>query len=118
MRSPRLRTQRPAFMIAPATPDLEVALGEALVDESGPFGERDRCRIPRLDVGFQTVQGERAERLTQDEPERFGHVPLAGEARDPAVTDVTVLEAEAHDLRHVQPAHERAVLAPAREVAH
>src|SRR5436305_1437746 len=76
-RSPLLREDRPALVVAQAPADLEVARREALAAESRAAGKRDRGGIAGLDVGFDAVQAERQERVAQDQSDPRPHVSVA-----------------------------------------
>ena len=82
---PLLRADGPALVVGPAATDLEVPLGEALLDEPAPGDERDRGRVAGLDVGLDAVQLQRGERFAQHQLQALGHVALAGELGHAAV---------------------------------
>ena len=54
---------RVALVVAPLAADQQVARREALQPEAGAARERDRGRVPGLDVGLDAVQAERADQF-------------------------------------------------------
>src|SRR5215216_5857158 len=115
---PELGADRPALVVAPLAVDLQVLLGEALAHEAAAADQRDRGRVPGLDVGLEPVQSELAEGVVEDEAHALGHVAAALQARDPAVADVRALQRAPHDLGDVEHAREPAVLTQADHERH
>ena len=76
--APVLDEHRPAFMVAPATCDLDVASRKAFARESRAAHERDRAFVVRLHVDFDAMQLQRAKRQGQRERETLRHVALSG----------------------------------------
>src|SRR4051812_21394177 len=115
-RVPALRTDGPALVVAPASADLQVARGEALVLEAAAACQRHRGVVARLDVRLEAVQPQRPERLAQQQLHALGHVAVALEARHAAVAEERALQPAADDLAEVEEADEHVVLdAPGEE---
>src|SRR5262249_3351212 len=73
---PGLANDRPALVVAPAPPDLEVSRREALLPEAESSRQLAGGMVPRLDVRLQAVEAEAPEGVAQDERQALGHVPL------------------------------------------
>ena len=112
---PGLPHDGPALVVAPASPDLQVARREALLPEPEPPHQPPGVAIPRLNVGLQAVEPEAPERVAQDQRQAFRHVALARVRPERVVAEVGALEVPAHDLVQVDHAHDGVVGAPPDE---
>src|SRR5688500_15188672 len=68
----------PAFVVAPAAADLEVAGREALALEAGAADEGEGGGVVGLDVGLDAVELEALEGVAEDEPHPGRHVAAPG----------------------------------------
>src|SRR4029078_10412616 len=96
----------PALVVAPAAADLQVARREALPREAARPGERERRRVGGLDVGLQTVQLQRAERVAHGRAQSFAHQTLSLEPGERVVAEVRAAECAKNDLREVDDSYQ------------
>src|SRR3954467_4897836 len=87
----------PPLVVAPATPDLQVARRKTLAPETRLLGERERALVGGLDVRLDAVQSQLAEREAQRQLHALAHIALPGVRPADPVTHVRVLERAAHD---------------------
>jgi hypothetical protein len=97
-------------VVAPSATDVQIAWRVAFALEPEAPHEPDRWPIAGLDVGLETMQSERTERLGDHERQRFGHQPLALPGLERVIAEVTALQGAAHDLAEVDHADEGARL--------
>src|SRR5882724_3060441 len=114
---PSVGNDRPALVIAPAPPDLQVSRRVPLAAEAEAPDQPERREITGLDVGLQPVQTEPAEGRADDERHGLGHEALPRVRRERIVAEVGAPEHAAHDLADVHDADELARAAAADEVA-
>lgn len=110
---PILDGERPLLVIAPATPDLQIAPCEPLLAEARAAYQRDRSCVPGLDARLDPVEVQVAERVTEHELQPFPHVPVAGEGLERVVAEVCVAELPVEDLAESEVADDRAVVVAA-----
>lgn len=71
-RTPEVPDKRPALVITPFAPELEVRRRVALLLEAATSNQCDGTQVCRLGVGFQAVQSKFAEGMTRNkESPRF-----------------------------------------------
>src|SRR5882672_3617920 len=91
----------PAFMIPPAAADLQIAPRIALAQKPGPLHQRNRGRVPRLNVCLQPVQFQMFEGVAKNELESIGHITLTGVACADVIAEESVLKTAAKNLAQV-----------------
>ena len=113
-RSARLATilhgDRPMLVIAPPTPDLQVAQREPLPTEAGPTHQRDGPLVARLDARLHAMEPQVSERVLEDELEPFAHESLSGEGLEGVVAEDGVAERPVDDLAEPEVADDRTVV--------
>src|SRR5512134_939964 len=97
---------RPAFVIPPATTDLQIARGKPFPGEPARSDQGDGGSVPGLDVRFESMQPEFLEGVPHDVREPLFHQTLPRTAGERVVTEVPTQEHAAHDLRQCDEADE------------
>src|SRR5687767_14034464 len=117
-RLPVFARDGPAFVVAPAPADLEVARRVTLALEAGAADEREGGGVAGLDVGLDAVELEAGEGVAEHEPQALGHVAAPGVGLARVVAHVSAAEVAVDDLVEVERADDAVVLCAAGEEPH
>ena len=105
-------------MVAPAAGNLDVPAGEAFAREASVPDQRNRWRVPRLDVDLDSMQPQGAKSYAQHERKSFAHVALAGMFGESVISEVGALKRTADNLAEVEYTDRRIVFSSANDHAH
>src|SRR5262245_18625420 len=97
-RPPLPHEQRPALVVPPAAPDLEVAARQPFAPEPRPADQSQGGAVAGLDIRFHPVQAQPAERELERQLERGRHVALPRERRADLIAEIARSEHAADDL--------------------
>jgi len=102
-------------MVAPAAGNLDVPAGVAFAREASVSDQRNRRRVPRLNVDLDSMQLQGAKAHPQRESESLAHVTSAGMFRESVIAQVSALKRPADNLAEVEYTDRRIVFSPANE---
>ena len=88
----------PALVVFPATADFQIAARKALPDKAAFLHQPNRGTVSRLNVGFQSVELERAEGVFEHEQHPLIHQPRSQVGREAIVTKKRTLEAASNQI--------------------
>ena len=106
-----LEEQRPALVIAPPAPHVQIARRVPFTPEAEAPYEPDRRAIAGLDVRFEAVETQPPKRVIDHQREARGHQTPALRRLKRIVAKVAAAERAADDLADVNNADERAGVA-------
>ncbi len=108
---------RPAFVIAPAGVNVEVAGRVPFAPEAKSLDQATRSVVAGLDVRFQTVKAQPAKCMVNNEGQALGHEALVFVRPEAVVAEVGALKGSVDDLTDVHDADELTRPAQADEMA-
>lgn len=91
----------PPLMVFPAAEDFQIAPRKTLADEAALSREGNGGLVPRLDIGFQAVELQFAESMTEYELHTFVHQSSACVRQKAVIPEKSILERPTNHVVHI-----------------